>query len=58
MDEIIESIGWSLESGTTYRIHLIVRMASKTHHMVQMKILTGGGRRGEVSRINTTSPKT
>jgi hypothetical protein len=43
MDEIIEAIGWSLESGTTYRkYNLIVRMASKTHHMVQMKLLTGG----------------
>jgi hypothetical protein len=40
MDEIIEAIGWSLESGTTYRkYNLIVRIASKTHHMVQMKLL-------------------
>jgi hypothetical protein len=49
MDEIIESMGWSLESGTTYRIHLIVRMASKTHHhVVQMKKILTGGRRGGV----------
>jgi hypothetical protein len=40
MDEIIESN--RLESGTTYRLRLIVRMASKTHQMVQRKILTGG----------------